>query len=319
MASAQGYKSIMGNLFGIGPNGPLFKFRPVYQDEVGVGSTWYVSSAIAASDGQSPSTAVATVALAIAKAAAGDKIVVLEGHTETISTATALGVATANLTIVGLGYGPRRPKITFDTLIGATIAVSAAGNVWDNIIFSANYADITTVFTLTTAANFQLRNCRFQSTATNMNFLVIVTTASTTNAADNMSIVNCKWIEPDTATTYFVNYQGINDGLEFSFNFCNLGVNNNKALINVANSMVVTNVEIMWNRTFRLNTDTSGGGLLFHTNGSTNSGIVSDNRSQHADTAAELIVTASSGLSLMQNYSSGVNGNSGYIIATIDS
>jgi hypothetical protein len=72
-------------------------------------------------------------------------------------------------------------------------------------------------------------------------------------------------------------------------------------------------------RVFRLNTDTATGAILLHTNGSTLSGIVAENFVQHADTAAELLITASSGLGVFENRASGVAGASGYLLPAADS
>lgn len=286
------------------------------------GRDYFVSSVIGAagSSGKSYREAVTTIALALAKCTAsqGDRIILLEGHVETISSATALTLSKAGIEIVGLGRGTGRPTITLDTATDATINVTAARVKIRNVVFSANFADIVSFFTLTTAKYFSLESCRFQATATNMNALYVVDTNATTADADGLSIENCIWVEPDLATVGWIKADGTNDNWKFNDNYSNLGVNNNKSLITVATGKVITNLQMIRNRTIRLNTDTATGALLFGTDGSTNSGIVCDNYSQHADTAAELIVTASSGLSLFQNYSSGVNGNSGYIIATID-
>lgn len=287
------------------------------------GRDYYVSSVIgnAGSTGKSIDDAVTTLALAVTKVTAGqgDRIILLEGHAETISSATALTLSKAGVEIIGLGRGANRPTFTLDTGTDTTINITANRVTIRNVIFSANFADIVSFFTITTAKSFQLIGCRFQATATNMNSLYVVDTNATTNDCDGLSITSCEWVEPDLATVGWIKMDGTNDNVVFNDNYCNLGVQNNKSLITVANGKVVTNLQMLRNRTIRLNTDTATGALLFHTDGSTNSGIVADNYSQHADTAAELIVTASSGLSLFDNKSSGVNGNSGYIIATVDS
>lgn len=248
----------------------------------------------------------------------GDIIFVKPGHAETLSAAGAIAADVAGVAIIGLGTGSLRPTLTLDTATTTTINVSAANVSFKNLILTANFADIVSFFTLTTAKFLTLEDCQFKATATNMNSLYVVDTDATTANADGLAIINCRWIEPDTATVGWVKADGTNDNWRFNGNFSNLGVNNNKSLITVATGKVITNLELGANKTIRLNTDTATGALLFGTDGSTNSGIVYDNYSQHADTAAELIVTASSGLSLFQNYSSGVNGNSGYVIATID-
>lgn len=261
-----------------------------------------------------------TLDYAIGKCVAGrgDIIFVKPGHAETLSAANAILADIAGVAIIGLGTGSLRPTFTLDTATTTTIGVTAANVSFKNCVFSANFADIVSFFTTTTAKYFTLEDCYFKATATNMNALYVVDTDATTANVDGLYIQNCKWIEPDLATVGWVKMDGTNDNVTFRGNYSNLGVNNNKSLITVATGKVVTNLEMGGNKTIRLNTDTATGALLFHTDGSTNSGIVYDNYSQHADTAAELIVTASSGLSLFQNYSSGVNGNSGYIVATID-
>ena len=310
------------------PNGISSFGIPVYGSggypgiAVPTGNVWFVNSVNGANGnaGTSAQYPFATLAYAITQATAsnGDIIYLEPGHAETYSTATALTLSKAGITIIGLGNGSMRPTFTFDTIIGATINVTAANVTIANCIFTANFADVTSFFTLTTAKFFTLDSCYFKATAVNMNSTYVVDTNATTNDADGLQITNCQWIEVDTATIGWVKMDGTNDNVIFSRNFSNLGVNDNKALIMVANGKVVTNLQMTYNNTIRLQTDSATGAFLFHTNGSTNTGIVAGNFTQHAEAAAEIIVTASSGLSLFQNYSSGVNGNSGYVIATID-
>lgn len=319
------YTSLFGKKLGFDEAGLLFNMMPLPSAALprARGRDFYVSSVVgrAGTSAKNPDNAITTIdaAVNLCGASRGDRIILMEGHAETISSATAINLDIAGITIIGIGSGALRPTITLDTATTTTIPVSAANVTIRNVVFSANFADIVSFFTLTTAKHFFLDGCYFKSTATNMNSLYVVDTNATTADADGLRIENCKWIEPDTATVGWIKADGTNDDWRFVNNFSNLGVNNNKSLITAAAGKVITNLQIQGNRTVRLNTDTATGGLLFHTDGSTNSGVVSDNYSQHADTAAELIVTASSGLSLFQNYSSGVNGNSGYIIATIDS
>ena len=296
---------------------PRARGRDYYASSV----TGAASTSTGGASGKSYREASSTLAGVLNKvtAAQGDRIILLEGHAETISSASALTLSKAGIEIIGLGRGSNRPTFTLDTITTATINVTAARVTIRNCIFRANFADIVAFFTLTAAKYFTLDNCRFEAVATDMNALYVVDTNATTADADGLTIQNCEWVEPDTATVGWIKMDGTNDNVKFNDNYSNLGVQNNKSLITVANGKVVTNLQMLRNRTIRLNTDTATGALLFHTDGSTNSGIVADNYSQHADTAAELIVTASSGLALFDNKSSGVLGNSGYIIATVDS
>jgi hypothetical protein len=158
-----------------------------------------------------------------------------------------------------------------------------------------------------------------KATATNMNFIYVVDTNATTADADGLSITGCKWIEPDTATESMVKMDGTNADVRIENNQVTLGVKNNAAaLMVIATGKVVTAGSIRGNNVYRLNTDTATGAILIHSDG-TNTGIVADNFAQHADTAAELLVTATSGWGVFDNKASGVAAASGYLLPAADS
>ena len=263
-----------------------------------------------------------TLAYAVSRCTAsrGDVIFIKPGHAETISSASALTLSIAGVAIVGLGAGSLRPTFTLDTATTATINVSAANVSIQNCIFTANFADIVSVFTLTTAKYFALENCYIKATATNMNFLNVVDTNATTADADGLYIVGNKWIEPDLATLGFVKMDGTNADITFSENYLVLGVNNNVAsCFAIATGKVITALRMAENRLYRLNTDTATGGVLITTDGSTNTGMISRNYIQTADTAGEVLVTASSGFGFFENRQSGVAGATGYVLPAVDS
>lgn len=271
-------------------------------------------------DGKARFFSTIDAAVGACTANSGDTIYVLPGHTETLSNATSLLLDVAGIKIIGLGYGSNIPTITMDTATTTTIPVSAANITVENIIVTANFADIVAPFTLTTANNFTLNKVYIKATATDMNFLYVVDTNATTADANGLKITNCKWIEPDTATLSMVKMDGTNADIVIDNNFVQVGVNNNKAtLVAIATGKIITNAQITNNRVFRLNTDTATGGLLVTTDGSTNSGVIANNFAQHADTAAEILVTASSGFGFFNNYASGVAGASGYLLPAADS
>jgi hypothetical protein len=250
----------------------------------------------------------------------GDIIFIKPGHAETVSSAGAIALDKADVAIIGLGSGSNRPTFTLDTATTATISVSAANVSIQNCIFSANFADIVSVFTLTTAKYFALEGCRIQATATNMNFLWVVDTSTTDNAADGLLVSNCAWIEPDTATRSFLKADATQDDVVVLDSFFSLGVNNNKpAICEAATGKIMTNFRIGRCRVYRLNTDTATGGILYHTDGTTSTGMFFDNRVQHADTAAEILTTASNSIGTFENRASGVVGASGYLLPAADS
>jgi hypothetical protein len=149
----------------------------------------------------------------------GDVIFIKPGHAETISTATAVALDVAGIAIIGLGVGSNRPTFTLDTATTATIGVSAANVTLKNVIFTANFADIVSVFTTTTAKNFTVEDCYIKATATNMNFLNVVDTNATTNDTDGLALINNKWIEPDLATLGMVKMDGTNADVTIDNNY----------------------------------------------------------------------------------------------------
>lgn len=249
-----------------------------------------------------------------------DVILLAPGHAETVSGATSILLDIAGVTIIGLGEGSNRPTITFNTATTASIPVSAANITIKNVILTANFADIVAPFTLTTAKNFTLEGCYIKATAANVNFLYVVDTNTTTNDAEGLTLRGNKWIEPDTATLSMVKMDGDNDNVTIEGNFVSIGVNNNKAaLMAIITGKSVFHSVIRKNYVYRLNTDTATGGILITTDQSDNSGIVSENFAQHADTAAEILVTASSGFGFFENRASGVAGATGYVLPAVDS
>jgi hypothetical protein len=309
--------------------GVILRGVPITQTQPGQTFWVYNGTAISAgqrggSDGNQGTfdSPFATLDYAIGRCTAGrgDIIFIKPGHAETISSAGAITADVAGVAIVGLGSGSFRPTFTLDTAASTTIAVSAANVSFKNLIFTANFADITAVFTTTTAKEFAVEDCLFKATATNMNFLNIIDTNATTNDTDGLYISGNRWIEPDLATLGFVKMDGTNDRMFFSGNNLTLGVKNNTpSFMAIATGKVVTSLLCQDNTLYRLNTDSATGGLLITTDGSTNSGIIGRNFVQHADTAAEILVTASSGFGFFNNYASGVAGASGYILPAQDS
>ena len=114
---------------------------------------WVNSTSVLASDGVSgsdvPSAGTyqrpfATIDYAIGQCTAsrGDVIMVMPGHTETVSAAGGIAMDVAGVAVVGLGAGSLRPTITLDTAATASVTMSAANTTFKNCIFSAAFADI---------------------------------------------------------------------------------------------------------------------------------------------------------------------------------
>ena len=93
----------------------------------------------------------ATIDFAVGKCAAnhGDIIVVKAGHTETVSAAGTITVDIAGVSIIGLGTGADRPSITFGTVVGASMLISAASITVENIVGISGLDALTNPFNVT--------------------------------------------------------------------------------------------------------------------------------------------------------------------------
>lgn len=90
-----------------------------------------------------------TIDYAIGKCTAskGDVIIVMPGHTETISAAGGITADVAGITIVGLGNGALRPIITFSAT-ASTFAISAANVTVKNIITTIGIDEVVSMFNI---------------------------------------------------------------------------------------------------------------------------------------------------------------------------
>lgn len=82
----------------------------------------------------------------------GDIIMVKPQHAETISTATAMQLNCSDVAVVGMGGGNSRPRFTLDTVIGSTFNITGNNVSFQNCQFVANFAAITSAFTLAAAS-----------------------------------------------------------------------------------------------------------------------------------------------------------------------
>jgi hypothetical protein len=178
------------------------------------GNTYFVSS-ITGNDNNNGTTwgqAKATLdsAVGLCGANQGDRILVAAGHSETLSSAGALDLDVAGITVIGLGQGGQRPTFTLDTADTADIDVDAANITVRNCIFKSGFADIAVCFDVN-ADDFTLMDCSFVESADNENFLVCVQDAAA-GGSDRISIVNCTAIQDDASNTHFVNFAGTGTG-----------------------------------------------------------------------------------------------------------
>lgn len=262
-----------------------------------------------------------TLAYAITQctASAGDIILILPGHAETISSATALTLSVAGIAIVGLGAGSLRPTFTLGSAATATINVTAANIAISNCLFKANVADITSLFTLTAATDFVLDACEFRDTSSILNFARIVDTNATSNNADGLTIKNCAWYGLGaTSNSTLIKMDGTNDRITVADNYVAHAATTAAGFMVIATTKVVTNMICVDNIFNLVGATGLTTGTLITTDTSTNSGIIARNTIQELDATSEILVTASSGFIFSQNFSSAVADKSGYLLPAAD-
>ncbi len=256
-----------------------------------------VVGAVGGSDG-GPGTfqrPFATIDVAIGKCTSGrgDIILVKAGHTETISSATALEADVANVAVIGLGSGTARPTLTFDTANTATINVSVANFTFKNILFVGNFLSIASAITVGAAPWCTVEDCEFKDTSAVLGFLSAVTTTVTVNA-DHLHVTNNRIHSIATTRTVApIIILGTMTGLTATHNrvVCSVAHNNVSQFISHA-ALVMTDLLVTHNIVHCVNTDTSSGAVLISTAAITGSGMVMHNRIRALDVAAAIIVTA---------------------------
>lgn len=101
-----------------------------------------------------------TIDYAVGKCTAnnGDVIIVMPGHTETITAAGGLSLDVAGVSIIGIGAGSSRPTINFTTAVGADMDVNAANITMSNFLFTGGIDALTGPIDIN-ASDFKLINC----------------------------------------------------------------------------------------------------------------------------------------------------------------
>jgi len=180
------------------------------------GRTFYVCNATGyhgsdSGPGVSPNRPFATIDYAIGKCVAdrGDRILVMPGHAENIATAAAIAADVAGVSIIGVGNGSLKPKLSFSGTAG-TIAISAANVTFRGFRVTSTIDEVVKMFHVT-AAFCTLDDIEHFETAACQTIQFLLTT----NAADNLTILNCKHVQRTAAaaTQIWIQLVGVNDAV----------------------------------------------------------------------------------------------------------
>lgn len=284
------------------------------------GTYYFVDSATGAAgnDGRSSATPFATVDQGISACTAnkGDVVICMPGHAETV-TATSIALDVAGVQVVGLGTGLKRPVFTFGAA-AATVTVSAANCGWFNCHHIANFADVAAAFTLGAAKDFTLQNNTFSDAATNKDFLSIVVTGSTANAADGLHVIG-NWYQGLAATANAViSVLGNLDRLIVDGNYADKLATNDAGQFITAAALVMTAVQITRNTLSVLGATGNLVGIFLTSSATTDTGVVAYNIVGSLDTTTELLSTTGTKLRFFENYYTGTADASGKLWPVVD-
>lgn len=163
------------------------------------GNIFFVdSNAASGGNGLTPEGAVTTLDAAINLCTAnnGDIIYVMEGHAETISTATGVAQDVAGISIIGLGQGADRPLFSFSAT-DSLWAISAASSLVKNIRVKSTVNELVTFFSIT-AANVTLDAVDVVDSGSAKEAIQFVLT---TADADDLTIQNCYHVQATAAAS----------------------------------------------------------------------------------------------------------------------
>lgn len=117
----------------------------------------------------------------------GDVILVKAGHAETVAAAAGIDCDVEGISIIGLGNGDNRPRITFSAT-GSDIDIDADNITLKNLIFDATAAVTATIDV--NAAYFTMEDCLFVGSAAAQTHKIPIITDANANdmCIDNVSV-----------------------------------------------------------------------------------------------------------------------------------
>jgi len=259
----------------------------------------------------------ATVDYAVSKCTAnrGDIVFVMPNHNEGGTAAGLFNIDVAGVAVVGLGFKGNRPTFDFDDT-DVTVIISAANCTLANVNLNASVADVVTGISVT-AGNARIDNCEFLNEGATDNFIDFIETSAVANAADGLSVTNCRVYSTDVGNNSFIELNEAITGLEVIGNELTLGVAAGESVIGYDTATFVSlNVTITDNIINRLQTS---GPLLLEGTGNTCSGVVARNLIGHVDAAAPVLIPTGSVIRHFENYAAGSIDENGRLWPVVES
>jgi len=245
----------------------------------------------------------ATVDYAVSQCTAsrGDIVFVMPGHNEGGVAAGLFDIDVAGVAVVGLGYKGNRPTFDYDDT-DVTVVISAANCTLANVNLRASAGDVVTGISVT-STNARIDDVEFLFEAATDNFVDFIETSAVANAADGLSITNCKVYSTDVGNASFVEFNEAITGFELIGNELTLGVLAGESIIGFDTAtFVALNITITDNIFNRLITD---GPLIIEGTADTLTGVVARNLIGHVDAAGPVLIPTGSLIRHFENYAAG--------------
>lgn len=229
-----------------------------------------------------------------------------------ILTVTAVGSGTLAIGATLAGTGVNKSTVLQAQLTGTT------GGVGTYVVSGIQTLASGTLTTVTKF--FSLDRCSIRDNSASLGFLTPVALSTTDNASDGLSITNSEVISLATSGVIsLVNPLGTLARPMIQGNYYRaVTTGTGASMLPIAAGKLVTDLTLDRNTINTQQTQAMATGILITTNGSTNSGWVTNNIIQSLDDTTEILATASSGLKFSQNWYSGVADKSGYLLPAAD-
>lgn len=233
-------------------------------------------------------------------------------------------ISGTQMTVTVVGSGTLYPGLTLNSatsgfIPGTKIVSQASGTTGGVGVYNVNVSQTVASGTITTVArDFTLRGCDISDTSAILNALIMVTTSGVTNAADGLTLTgNTISLLAASGATSLISAAGTNDRVVVSHNYYLTVTTNAAAPIAIATGKVLTNLRIVRNSFLLTGASGTATGLIVTTDGSTNSGMMTENFIQNLDATTPILATASSGLRFFENYYQSAADKSGAILPAI--
>jgi hypothetical protein len=287
------------------------------------GKYFFVHSGTGSNDnsGTTPDSPLATLDNALGKCRDSkmDVIVLMPGHSETITGAGGITLDKIGVYVVGLGTYDLRPRFLMDGGTTVTALITAANCSIENCIFAAGHADVA-IWGKVTAKGCKIKNCLFEQNVIDENWVDIIHAGTDDNDYDGLEIIGNEFhVYDDALVTAIDLLKNANDvkivgnRIVGDFNATPF------APIYCASTEIQLNILVSHNYIHNLHDGDAVVGIAIANTAST--GWIVHNLVGHQDAAGDTpILAGAAGLFCGLNYASGVLGTaSGYLYPAADS